>query len=904
MRAYSTYLKEYPDINVVDLAWTLQTRRSQLSFRTFFSAKTIDELTRKIDEKLDLIQQDSKNSLAIRSVTKSATVTHLLGVFTGQGAQWPSMGAQLVKSSQFAHERIRSLEESLTTLPQEDRPEWSLLHEMLGHGDTSRQSEAEMSQPLCTALQIILVDILRTAGITFKAVVGHSSGEIAAAYAAGFISDRDALRIAYYRGLHAHLAAHSPSGRVQEGAMLAVATSWEDAHDLINLAQFRGRLAVAAHNSSASVTLSGDKEAILHAKRVFDEERIFNRILRVDKAYHSHHMVPCGEAYVQSLRACHIQVNRERSECLWYSSVHPGGGVIEPGDHLQDFYWRDNMTQPVMFADAIQKAVTSSPQPTLALEIGPHPSLKGPATQVISEVRPTNIGSFPYSGVLQRGMNDAEAFSNALGFVWTHYGAECVNLQAYQNAVLLHLTRQPKLVVDLPYYQWNHNRAYWHESRKSRRMRERKQPPHEILGIPCPNSTTRDLRWTNVLKVSEIDWLEGHRLQGQIVFPASGYVAMALEAARNYSVLVDRSVELFELHDLSIPKAIILEEDANSGVEILITLIVSTHGQSKSTTTAEFSCYSCSSTSGSQKDMELTARSTVRVVFGTPSDEALSCIPLDDFNNMSKFEAERFYSSLSTLGYNYSNNFRGLSSLKRRLNRASVLVNTYPYNDTESAEYVLHPSMLDVAFQACILAYSAPGDGRLWSIHVPTSFGRIRVNPAVCASLPESQTKVPVSASLLDGSEVMSANLDIFDETGHCGMVQVEDLTFSPFAPATESDDRRLFWNMKLDVAAPERASVCPHVSPSQRELELAKACERISYYYLRKWHLDITDEDWTNAQPHFRYLRGSLNHTLSVVSEGKHPCLRREWSKDSDEDTRQLVNRYVHDEHPDAILH
>ena len=95
------------------------------------------------------------------------------------------MGAQLIKSSQFAQERIRSLEESLTTLPQADRPEWSLLHEMLGHGDTSRQSEAEMSQPLCTALQIILVDILRTAGITFKAVVGHSSGEIAAAYAAG-----------------------------------------------------------------------------------------------------------------------------------------------------------------------------------------------------------------------------------------------------------------------------------------------------------------------------------------------------------------------------------------------------------------------------------------------------------------------------------------------------------------------------------------------------------------------------------------------------------------------------------------------------------------------------------------------------------------------------------------------
>ena len=94
---------------------------------------------------------------------------------------------------------------------------------MLAGNDISRIGEAALLQPLCTAIQIVLVDLLRTAGITFTAVVSHSSDEIAAAYAAGFISDHDTIHIAYYPGLFARLAGNKHTG--QKGAMLAVATS-------------------------------------------------------------------------------------------------------------------------------------------------------------------------------------------------------------------------------------------------------------------------------------------------------------------------------------------------------------------------------------------------------------------------------------------------------------------------------------------------------------------------------------------------------------------------------------------------------------------------------------------------------------------------------------------------------
>lgn len=144
--------------------------------------------------------------------------------------------------------------------------------------------------------------------------MGHSSGEIAAAYAAGFLTAGNAMRIAYYRALYAQLA-NGPDDLGGKGAMLAVGTSAEDAIELIELPAFKGRITLAAQNSTASVTLSGNIDAIVHAKNVFDEEKKFVRVLKVDKAYHSDHMLPCGDIYTKSLQACRTQVIKNRSVC-------------------------------------------------------------------------------------------------------------------------------------------------------------------------------------------------------------------------------------------------------------------------------------------------------------------------------------------------------------------------------------------------------------------------------------------------------------------------------------------------------------------------------------------------------------------------------------------------------------
>lgn len=876
LQAYSNFLKAQDTVNLRDFAWTLQSRRSIFPVKASFSATNLEQLISKIDQKLSEAKQITGTTIGVRSNPIQAQV---LGIFTGQGAQWATMGGHLIRSSAFVREKINHLENSLGTLPELDRPSWRLGEEILASAEASRLGEAELSQPLCTAIQIVLVDLLLSAGITFEAVVGHSSGEIAAAYAADFISADDAIRIAYYRGLHAKLAA---GRQMQAGAMLAVGTSWEDAVELSDLPAFSGRLSIAAHNSSASVTLSGDVDAIVHAKKVFDEEKKFARLLKVDTAYHSHHMLPCSDPYMDSLRACKIHVNFKRdTRCAWYSSVI-AGKVMEPANELQDTYWRDNMVRPVMFAEAIQSAAKENLN--LAVEVGPHPALKGPATQNISDLR----SPIPYCGVLSRNTDDIGAFSDGLGFIWTQLGGAIVDLESFDK--VMSAAGPPKLMTGLPSYQWNRGRVHWHESRISKKVRTRSDAFHELLGVRCPDDTERERRWTNMLKSSEIPWLDGHQLQGQMVFPAAGYVAMALEAAK--SLTNSREVKILEVHDLIIGRAITFEEDPNFAVETLVTLTaISSNHHDQDTQTADFSCYSCPNTESS--DMELMASGKIKIIFGSSLPTTLSSTPPEDLN-MTEIDENRFYSSLLELGYGYTGPFRGMSSLKRRLNQSSALVSTYDYQDGDDI-LMVHPTTLDVAFQASLLAQSTPGDQRLWSLHVPTSIRSVRVNPHLCAELPTSGSRLPIHAVLEEPESIsIRGSVDIFSEDNKNTLIQVEDLTLVPFSPATIADDRRLFSHTEWGVAAPNGVVAIGNDRASAEEVELASICERLAYYYLRKWKSEITDDEWMRGEWHHQRLRDSTNHLLSLITSGRHPCVKKEWANDTWGKIKDLMDKYV----------
>lgn len=866
LASYSSFLKSNKAINLRNLAWTLFSRRSLHPIRAAFSASTVEDLWTKIDNKLEESRKNSDSSLGIRSIrVANSTQERVLGLFTGQGAQWAGMGRELILTLESVRLTIEELENGLAKLPPLDRPSWSLKEELLRDASVSRINEAALSQPLCTAIQIVLVDLLCSTRIRFTAVVGHSSGEIGAAYAAGYISAHDAMRISYYRGVHAKLAC-GPQG--QEGAMLAVGTSFEDAQELCDLPRFRNRMVVAASNSSASVTLSGDSDAIARAKLCFGDEKKFARALVVDKAYHSRHMVPCSEPYVRSLQQSEIQAQPTVNwACTWFSSVY-GEEISNVREQLRDVYWASNMIHPVLFSQAVEKAHAEKGPFDLAVEIGPHPALKGPLSQTVQDITGENI---PYTGLLYRGKTALETFSDAVGFLWALTNS--VDIEGFDKLTSGGAT--PKLLKGLPTYPWDHDRMYWHESRLSKALRTRNEFPHELLGHKTLDGVENQLHWRNILRPHEVTWISDHQLQSQTVFPAAGYVVTALEASKHIDKV--RKIHLIEVQDFVIHQALVFN-DEETGVETSFTLAGMEHND-LDRVSANFAYYSA--VGRDSESLTLMASGRLEVTYGEQSFDSLP--PRSPPQpNMIDIEEDRFYSSLADLGYGYTGPFRALSSMKRKLGIATGLIANPPSEYPDQA-LMVHPAVLDASIQSVILAYCYPNDGRLWSLHLPTSIRRIKVNPSLCTSKSKRVAFLPFDSALShEEGTAIYGDVSIYAEHGEYPMVQVEGIHAVPFSGATVENDTHIFSQTSWNLALPNGDVVTEDGRATSRDCELALSLERIACFYLRAFESDFPLGHAVRSDEQFKGYFRFMSHVNSLVSSGKHFYAKPEWAQDT----------------------
>lgn len=889
LEQYSTYLDAHPHVNTHDLAWTLRERRSLFPFRTTFSAQSTDDLKTQIDSRL----QGAAAEVGLKSMTVSkGQRPKVLGVFTGQGAQYHRMGAELLERSSVARGIIQTLEDHLARLDEDDRPTWSLTAELLSDATSTRVGEAVISQPICTAVQILLVDLLRLGGLELDCVVGHSSGEIAAAYAAGYLTARDAICIAYYRGLHVQKA-YSPRGKHIPGAMVAVGTSMADAQDLCKLEEFSGRISVAASNSPSSVTISGDEDAVDELQVILDDEKIFNRRLKVDKAYHSSHMLSCADAYTQSLRSCGVKVQTPPAgrACVWLSSVYNRPMGAE--SCLDAEYWVDNMTRPVLFSQALASVLAESPA-QLAVEVGPHPALKGPALQTIQEAIDSSI---PYTGTLSRQADALPALATSLGFVWQHLGTDGVDLCRFERALNQDEGKSAyKVVKGLPTYQWNHGVRHWYESRTSRQMRLRQNPvTSSLLGDVAPDSGPHCRSWRNLLRTGELEWLSGHQVQGQTVFPAAGYVSTAIEAAR--SLWKGEDIRMIELNNFVIHQAVVFEQD-DAGVDVLISLS-DVRQPTPDRIKARFT-YSAAMGGGANGDeLSLAASGDVEVVLGIQSPSLFpERSPKDP--HMIGVDSERFYSALATLGYNFSGRFRSLTSMSRKHGKSTCMVQMSP-NGPDDETPLIHPAELDAAFQSVILAYSYPHDDQLRSLHLPTNIGRIRVNPALCKAEDRTDvTLVPVDAALTPNraesttpARGFTGNIQLFTENYANVAIQVEGVRLVPLGGSAVDQDRNVFSKLEWINSAPDALTAARDTVITQDHCDILIALERISAYYLRQFDAQVApDHPIRSERPYSCYLEYA-KHVVKLVEGGQHRWFKREWKNDSLEDVLEATKDF-----------
>nr|A0A2Z5XAL7.1 RecName: Full=Hybrid PKS-NRPS synthetase phm1; Short=PKS-NRPS phm1; AltName: Full=Phomasetin biosynthesis cluster protein 1 [Pyrenochaetopsis sp.]BBC43184.1 PKS-NRPS hybrid [Pyrenochaetopsis sp.] len=867
LSAHGDYLQANPQVPLRNFAYTLQERRSTLAFRAVIPASNTTDAVERINALLD-------DADSVELGTKHFATPHprLLGVFTGQGAQWPRMGAQIVEASPYASKKLGELDTALATLPPDVRPSWTLREEILADLEVSKVAEAAISQPLCTAVQILLVDLLTAAGIRFDAVVGHSSGEIGAAYAAGFISAETAIRVAYLRGFYAKLAGAAE----MKGSMMAVGTSYEDALEFCQLEHFMGRISVAAVNSDSSITLSGNEDAIMEAVEIFKDEGKFARQLKVDTAYHSVHMLPCSEPYLKAMESVTQSTaprdNTAGPRPTWYSSVLDGA-VMGPGE-VNSEYWVSNMVNPVLFSAAVAAAVSATGPFNLALEVGPHPALKGPCLDTLAAASGDSI---PYSGLLSRSKNDILELSSALGFVWANLGASSVRFGDFEK-LISGVSENPRPVKDLPKYAFDHTRSFWQISRASGAQFLAQDPPHPILGKRClERETSQHVEWRNILSPKELPWLQGHRIQGGMVFPAAGYVAMAIEAMK---IAVGKSrMSLIHIENLHIGRAMAFNQETST-MECLFRLNIV--NSSPDSMKAKFSC--CSGAPyETGTTMVLNAEGTVTVTLAEPEPDAIPYMKPKNFN-MTEIEVDRFYTQIHKLGYEYSAPFRGMLSIQRKNAYALGTMEDQGGSDWED-QLLVHPGMLDTAIQSSSAAFGCPGDGMMWTLYIPTGIQSIIINPYYTTYATEKQEVLPwetISRGMVNTRTSMDIN--IFSQDNAHTFIQVEGLELVPFTAARPEDDANIFSSLEYRIDSPSGDLAVINDGWDSHSSEAAIKGERVSFFYLRRLLEEITPEEKEKTLPHYRHLLNWAAHVVARVSAGKNPCVPASCMQDTQE--------------------
>ena len=344
---------------------------------------------------------------------------------------------------------------------------------------------------------MVIVEILKSWGIHPQAVVGHSSGEIAAAYCAGHLSMEDAIKAAFYRGqASVQVQKHS---KACEG-MLAAGTGAEKALNYIG--GLESPVEVACYNSPNGVTLSGRITALKEVKARLEEDGHFARMLHVDLAYHSRYMEGISDVYKRLLDRDFLSRPFSPAQVKMFSTIF--GRELDRATDSK--YWQMNMASPVIFDQAVREMAAGRGGADFLIEIGPSGTLAGPIAEIKREL--SQAGShIQYCSAFQRGQEDLKSLFEVAGRLFISGAEVDMSMVNRQNE------GSPSLIVDLPNYVWNHSTQYWHESEASKDWRFRLFPHHDLIGSKVLGTSYYAPVWKKALKVDDLSWLKDHRVR-------------------------------------------------------------------------------------------------------------------------------------------------------------------------------------------------------------------------------------------------------------------------------------------------------------------------------------------------------------------------------------------------------
>lgn len=695
------HLTAHPNLDLEQVCRTAANGRCRMPLRAAVKAENLKQM---LDRLKSLARGKTALGLA-RAVDPTGSKPRVAFVFSGQGAQSQGMGRELYAQEPLFREALDRADKAL-----QPHMDCSIIEVMHATSDDQRLNQTAFTQPALFALEYALAELWRAWGVEPELVMGHSVGEFAAACVAGVLTLEDAAQLIATRG---RLMQELPQG----GGMTAIFAPLSQVEELIK--PLAGKVGIAAANTPRNTVVSGEQGALDALMDRLAAEGIQSTALIVSHAFHSHLMEPM----LNELQQVAAQLTHRQPAVRFISNL--SGEAVEK-DTLGPEYWTRHARQPVMFEKGLRNAVAAGCD--LFLEIGPHATLITMAQQIVEE------DNLHYVTSLKRGENEWDVLSDAVAELHTH-GAPLNWKTFFEQAA-----GSP---VILPTYPFEREH-YWIERNSmlpgdansaSANLAVAGENIHVLLGQRLQTAGS-ELLFHTTLSSDNPTWLADHAVDGQVIFPATGYWELALAGAKAAA-----PSKHAVLQEVAFEAPLTLQYNEKSPVQT----ILRPDGDGMAFEVHSF-----------KSDEAIWQRHALgRIVFTQASSSSSLNIDALTEKLPESHVAQNNYARMRSHGMEYGKAFQGITEL-RSGERAS-LARIHRPTSLPTEDLVLHPALSDACLQALGVTFSVEGDDTLY---LPVALDQLEV----LASLPEA---FYCYAQLNDGDgETLSGDLKLLSDDG------------------------------------------------------------------------------------------------------------------------------------------
>ncbi|MBT1704051.1 type I polyketide synthase [Chryseosolibacter indicus] len=641
-KAYAALLEGSDEETFKNICIATAFCKAEFDHRILFSGTSREEVLQEIKN----FVQDNVEALPYMPLKDSDKVVF---VFPGQGAQWLGMGRDLFPKEPVFKKAIEELDDAFKPFT-----DWSLLEQLNATPEKSRLSEIDVIQPSICAMQIALAKLWLSWGIKPHAVVGHSMGEVAAAYISGAISLNDAARIICTRSR----LMKTVSGK--GGAMAVTELSHEDALKVV--AGYAGKLSVAVNNSPKSTVLAGDKASIDEVMAQLESKGLFCRLVKVDVASHSPQMDPLKEDLRKALQS----VRPQQSTVPFFSTVF---NKVMEGTSLDADYWVNNLRGTVQFASVIQQLIED--QHVVFIEANPHPVLVNAVNECAahSRAKVITVASTAREKDEQKEMlkNLNDLFNKGYSINWEHF---------YST------NKVPQ--VALPHYPFQRERYEIEDYSKELELNKETAATYPLLGSKINLANIQNIYfWQSIISVSKFPYLKDHLINNKIELPTACYLEMVFEAMNE--IFKDTTVRI---EQMNFSRQLVFAENEVIDVQLKLQLCDDKGGQ--------FYIYKREGDSWVELSNGSVVLSEEKINIQVAFDEI-------EYQAPSYTDGSNYYNLLRSIGFDYGKHFHAVTGVDKITNQSSnqILFSIKPDAAVKQSagKYIIHPALISSFMQ-------------------------------------------------------------------------------------------------------------------------------------------------------------------------------------------------------------